>query len=66
MPSEQIYPSECKYLIAMPKFASGFRQLTDALRYLVSGDVSGLFKRLKRYRCEYSRKRSLRTTCVLA
>lgn len=38
----------------MPKFASRFRQLTNALRYLTRGDFSGLVKRLKWYGREYS------------
>nr|WP_278515632.1 methyltransferase type 11 [Brucella anthropi] len=38
----------------MPKFASRFRQLTNALRYLARGDFSGLANRLKWYGREYS------------
>ncbi|MBB4096121.1 methyltransferase type 11 [Brucella pecoris] len=37
----------------MPKFASLLRQVTNALRYLARGDVSGLVKRLKWYRREH-------------
>lgn len=38
----------------MPKFASRFRPLISALRYLVRGDISGLVKRLKWYTREYN------------
>jgi len=38
----------------MPKFSSFFRQLTNALRYLARGDLSGLANRLKWYGREYS------------
>lgn len=38
----------------MPKLASRLRQMTNALRYLARGDVSGLFKRLKWYGREYN------------
>lgn len=38
----------------MPKFASRFRQLTNALRYLAKGDVSGLLNRLKWYGREHN------------
>ncbi|GAA5540234.1 methyltransferase type 11 [Ochrobactrum soli] len=38
----------------MPKLASRFRQLTNALRYLAKGDVSGLFRRLKWYGREFN------------
>lgn len=38
----------------MPKFASRLRQVTNALRYLARGDVSGLAKRLKWYGREYN------------
>ncbi|MFE0236529.1 methyltransferase type 11 [Brucella anthropi] len=38
----------------MPKFVSRLRQMTNALRYLARGDVSGLFKRLKWYGREYN------------
>lgn len=38
----------------MAKFASRFRQLTNALRYLARGDFSGLVNRLKWYGREYS------------
>lgn len=38
----------------MPKFASRFRQLTNALRYLAKGDISGLLNRLKWYGREYN------------
>ncbi|TWH02323.1 hypothetical protein L614_000200003070 [Ochrobactrum sp. J50] len=37
----------------MPKFASRFRQLTNALRYLARGDILGLFNRVKSYGREY-------------
>ena len=37
----------------MAKFASRFRQLTNALRYLARGDFSGLVNRLKWYGREY-------------
>ncbi|GAA5622928.1 hypothetical protein Brsp04_02820 [Brucella sp. NBRC 12952] len=37
----------------MPKFASLLRQVTNALRYLARGDVSGLVKRLKWYGREH-------------
>lgn len=37
----------------MPKFASLLQQVTNALRYLARGDVSGLMKRLKWYGREY-------------
>lgn len=37
----------------MPKFASLLRQVSNALRYLVRGDVSGLVKRLKWHGREY-------------
>ncbi|MDH7791260.1 methyltransferase type 11 [Ochrobactrum sp. AN78] len=38
----------------MPTFGSRFRQLTNALRYLTRGDLSGLLNRLKWYGREYS------------
>ncbi|MFC7067071.1 methyltransferase type 11 [Brucella rhizosphaerae] len=38
----------------MPKFASLFRQLTNALRYLARGDFSGLMNRLKWYGREHT------------
>ncbi|KAB2750833.1 methyltransferase type 11 [Brucella anthropi] len=38
----------------MPKFASRLKQVTNALRYLARGDVSGLFRRLKWYGREYN------------
>ena len=38
----------------MPKLSSRFRQLTNALRYLARGDVSGLLNRLKWYGREYN------------
>ena len=38
----------------MPKFTSRLRQVTNALRYLARGDISGLLKRLKWYGREYS------------
>nr|WP_278437183.1 methyltransferase type 11 [Brucella anthropi] len=38
----------------MPKFVSRLRQMTNALRYLARGDISGLFKRLKWYGREYN------------
>jgi hypothetical protein len=38
----------------MPEFASRFRQLTNALRYLAKGDISGLLNRLKWYGREYN------------
>jgi hypothetical protein len=38
----------------MLKFASLLRQITNALRYLARGDVSGLVKRLKWYGREYN------------
>lgn len=38
----------------MPKFVSRLRQITNALRYLARGDISGLFKRLKWYGREYN------------
>lgn len=41
----------------MLKFASRFRQLTNALRYLARGDVVGLFKRVKWYGREYNHVR---------
>ncbi|MCH4539764.1 methyltransferase type 11 [Ochrobactrum sp. A-1] len=37
----------------MPRLPSRFRQLTNALRYLARGDISGLFKRLKWYGREH-------------
>lgn len=42
------------YRTAMPKFASRLRQMTNALRYLARGDISGLFNRLKWYGREYN------------
>jgi len=39
----------------MSEFAIRFRQLTNALRYLARGDVSGLFNRVKWYGQEYNR-----------
>lgn len=38
----------------MPKLVSRLRQMTNALRYLARGDISGLFKRLKWYGREYN------------
>ncbi len=38
----------------MSKFASRSRQVTNALRYLARGDISGILKRLKWYSREYS------------
>lgn len=38
----------------MSIFASRFKQLTNALRYLARGDLSGLLNRLKSYGREYS------------
>ncbi|KAB2682292.1 methyltransferase type 11 [Brucella pseudintermedia] len=38
----------------MPKFVSRLRQITNALRYLARGDISGLFKRVKWYGREYN------------
>lgn len=37
----------------MPKIASLLQQMTNALRYLARGDISGLMKRLKWYGREY-------------
>jgi hypothetical protein len=54
MRSADVPAAILRYSTAMPKFASRLRQLTNALRYLARGDISGLLKRLKWYGREYS------------